>query len=93
MTESNELQPADQGIKEDLNDENRRMQELRSIVDRTAIELEDGALSYDDSRRLIEQTRRNVVELFPDKGYLFDLICRPRFYRILDVSFYNGTGR
>ena len=86
------MKSADKNIKEDLNDEDRRMQELRCIVDRTAIELEDGALSYDDSRRLIEQTRRNVVELFPDKGYLFDLICRPRFYRILDENFYNGTG-
>lgn len=69
------------------------MQELRCIVDRTAIELGDGVLSYDDSRKLIEQTRRNVVELFPDKGYLFDLIYRPKFYRILDENFYNSTGR
>ena len=69
------------------------MQELRHLVDRTAIELRDGFHSYDNSRRLIEQTRQNVVELFPDKGYLFDLIYRPRFYRILDENFFNDVGR
>ena len=63
------------------------MLELGRLVDRAALELKSGFHSYESSRRLIEQTRRNVVKLFPDKGYLFDLICRPRFYRILDENF------
>jgi hypothetical protein len=72
---------------DDIKEENRRMQELDRLVDRTALELKYGSHSYDSSRKLIEQTRRNALELFPDKGYLFDLIYRPRFYRILDENF------
>lgn len=77
----------------DLNEENRCIQKLRCLVDRTAIKLREGFLSYEESRRLIEQTREKAVELFPDKGYLFDLIYRPRFYRILDENFFNAVGR
>ncbi len=74
---------------DDLKEEERRIQELRRLVDQTAFELQQSALSYEDSRRLIEQTREKAVELFPDKGYLFDLIYRSRFYRILDENFYS----
>ena len=78
---------------EDLNDEGLRIQELRSLVDRTAIKLKEGSLSYEESRRFIEHTRQNALELFPEKGYLFDLIYRPRFYRILDENFFQDVGR
>jgi hypothetical protein len=77
----------------DLKEEDRRIQELRDLVDQTATVIRQGSLSYDESRRLIDETREKVVELFPDKGYLFDLIYRARFYRILDENFYNGVGR
>ena len=78
---------------DDLKEEERRIQELRRLVDQAAIELQQSALSYEDSRRIIEQTREKAVELFPDKGDLFDLIYRSRFYRILDENFFNSLGR
>ena len=63
------------------------MHQLQWLIDRTANRLGEGSLSYDECRKLIEQTRNKVIELFPDKGYLFDLIYRPRFYRIMDENF------
>ena len=80
-------------IKKALKEEERCIQELRCLVDRTAIKLKQGSLTYEESRNLIEQTRMNALELFPDKGYLFDLIHRSRFYRILDENFFNDLGR
>ncbi len=80
-------------IPEDIKEEDRHIQELRCLVDRTANKLKQGSLFYEESRRLIEQTREKAVELFPDKGYLFDLIYRSRFYRILDENFFNSVGR
>jgi hypothetical protein len=81
------MKPAHENIRDSLREEDLRMLKLRWLIDRTTIQLGEGSLSYDDSRKLIEQTRRNVLELFPDKGYLFDLLYRPRFYRILDENF------
>jgi len=83
-----ELKP----IPEDIEKEDQCIQELRCLVDRTAIQLRQVSLSYEESRKLIEHTREKTVELFPDKGYLFDLIHRPRFYRILDENFFNDVG-
>lgn len=84
-----ELKP----IPDDIEEENRCIQELRCLIDQTAIKLRQASLSYEESRKLIEQTREKTVELFSDKGYLFDLIHRPRFYRILDENFFNDVGR
>jgi len=78
---------------EDLREEDRRIQKLRDLVDQTAIRLRQGSLSYEENRRLIDKTREKVVELFPDKGYLFDLIHRARFYRILEEAYFIDGGR
>lgn len=60
------------------------MKLMRETVDQTAEKLKDMNLSYDDARRLIEETRQIVITLFPDKGDVFDMVHKPRFYRILD---------
>ena len=33
----------------------------------------------------MENLRREVLALFPDKGYVFDLIYRPRFGRLINA--------
>jgi predicted secreted protein len=78
---------------EDLREEDLRIQQLRDLVDQTAIRLRQGSLSYEENRRLIDKTREKVVELFPDKGDLFDLIHRARFYRILEETYFIDGGR
>ncbi len=42
------------------------------------------AINIPDLGSLVEETKRLVLELFPDKEGLFDLIYRPRFYRIIE---------
>jgi phosphoribosylglycinamide formyltransferase-1 len=70
-------------------DEDRRIQELRRLVDETAEKLSSEELSWEDARRLIERTREQVLLLFPDKAEAFDLIYKPRFYRILDEKLHR----
>ncbi|HEX9756359.1 MAG TPA: hypothetical protein VGB26_01005 [Nitrospiria bacterium] len=64
--------------------EDQKMKFMRDMVDNTAEKLKDENLSYDDARKLIQETRKKVLALFPDKGDVFDMIHKPRFYRILD---------
>jgi hypothetical protein len=63
-------------------DEEDRMLQLRLIVDRTAHLLMHGQLDSEEVPKVIQQTRSKVLDLFPDKGDLFDLIYLPRFMRL-----------
>ncbi|MDX1765026.1 MAG: hypothetical protein R3231_11960 [bacterium] len=66
--------------------EDRSLRRLRRIVDRTAGSLSADPLSEREARQLVENTRRNVLVLFPDKAREFDLIYRPRFERLLEQN-------
>lgn len=67
-----------------LLEEEERLKRLRLIVDSASDKLQHSDLTWDDARRIIEQTKESVLELFPDKEGLFDLIYKSRFYRIIE---------
>jgi predicted HTH domain antitoxin len=67
----------------DIRDEQLRMTRLRLRVDLTSYQLRYGSLSLQTAHELIERTRAEILELFPDKGEVFDLVLRPRFQRII----------
>ncbi len=60
------------------------MLKLRILADLTAHRLRHRQLNRQSATALIERTREEVLELFPDKGEVFDLVLRPRFVRIVD---------
>lgn len=66
--------------------EARNLRRLKRIVDRTARSLSIDLLSEREARELVENTRRNVLVLFPNKVNEFDLIYRPRFERLLNEN-------
>lgn len=68
----------------DILDEQGRINRLRVLADVTAYRLRHKAMSRPDALELIQQTRRQVLELFPDKGEVFELVLRPRFLRMLN---------
>lgn len=70
--------------RQELLDEEERLKRLRLIVDSASDKLQHTDLTWDDARRIVEQTKESVLELFPDKEGLFDLIYKPRFYRIIE---------
>ena len=63
-------------------DEEGKMLRLRLIVDGAAHLLMHGRCSIQEVPEVIRQARMKVLELFPDKGELFDLIYAPRLMRL-----------
>jgi hypothetical protein len=72
---------------EDIREEEIRMIRLRVRADLTAYRLGHAPMTRVEGLRLIEQTRQDIVELFPGKEEVFDLVLRPRFLRILNERF------
>jgi uncharacterized Fe-S cluster-containing MiaB family protein len=68
---------------EEILDEQIRIAKLRGCVDAT-IEHLRRTHSFDEARRLIEETRAHILQQFPDKSHVFELVLRPRFNRIID---------
>jgi len=67
----------------DLLEEERKIRELRCLVDITSMVIAQGNISVLEACTLIRLTRRHVLELFPDKANVFELVHRPRFARIV----------
>jgi hypothetical protein len=73
---------------EDIRDEQRRLRQLRLLVDVTAQVLaEDESLILCEALRLIEAARTAALRLFPEKDGTFDLVVRPRLERIVFERF------
>jgi hypothetical protein len=65
-------------------DETRRLRVLRTVVDLTTSVLAQGRMTRPEAEALVAATRRQALELFPDKGTTYDLILAPRFARLMD---------
>jgi hypothetical protein len=71
-------------LNEQVREEQIRMFRLRLRADLTAYRLGHTPLTRKEGLALIERTRAEILELFPEKGEVFDLVLRPRFLRILN---------
>jgi hypothetical protein len=65
-------------------EEGRRLRYLRMLVDLTSNLLVQGRMSRNEAETLVAATRKQTLELFPDKEFTFDLILAPRFARLMD---------
>ena len=70
--------------REELQDEQIRVMRLRARVDLTCWRLRRAGLSREQGLELIARTREEILDLFPGKSEVFDLVLRPRFLRMLD---------
>ncbi len=68
-------------------EEEKKMQRLKWVVDLTAAILMQSDMTLHESLALMDNTKKAVLSLFPDKEFLYDLIYTPRFRRILDERF------
>jgi hypothetical protein len=66
-----------------LEEEQSKMRLLRGIVDFTSSILRQGNVTIPEAIELIHATKKRVLQLFPDKEDVYDLIYRPRFERII----------
>lgn len=69
--------------KTDVEEEERRVRQLRLLVAMTTAVLKTRPLSVQEAEQVVDELRRRVLALFPDKGPVFDLIYPPRFRRII----------
>lgn len=69
---------------EQLKEEQRKMRLLRTMVDLTSAILMQGNLTTPEAIELVRATKKGVLDLFPDKEDVYDLIYRPRFERIIN---------
>jgi hypothetical protein len=68
----------------DAAEEQRRADRLRRVVDVACALLRQGRFSRAEAEAIVAQARARALELFPDKGDVFDLVLAPRFRRILE---------
>ena len=83
MTRSGAILPA-MVDPEALVDETRRADALRRTVDVACALLRQAHLPRDEAESVVAFTRTRVLELFPGKKDVFELVLAPRFARILD---------
>ena len=68
---------------EEIQREEEQMRLLKWLADATVWRITIGPITQAEGQEVIEAARHRVLNLFPDGGYLFDLILRPRFERLL----------
>jgi hypothetical protein len=69
-----------------IQEENRRVRMLRTAADLLVRILMTQPLTIADAERMIAGVRNLSLQLFPDRGEVFDLIYLPRFRRALRES-------
>ena len=70
--------------KELIQEEKRKIRQLRFLVDLTTSMLcQDTTMSLEQARVLIRNTEKAVLQMFPDKQLTFDIVLLPRFERVL----------
>jgi len=74
-------------------DERRRADVLRRTVDVACALLRQACLTREEAETVVAATRTRVLELFPGKEEVFDLVLAPRFARILDEFCAPPTAR
>ncbi|HLV01432.1 MAG TPA: hypothetical protein VKZ59_09205 [Acidobacteriota bacterium] len=83
---------SDEEHKRLVEEEKKKMRRLRFLVDlTTGVLYQDSSLSLSESRQMVENLRRAVLHMFPDKGGTFDLVLLPRFDRILRERWGQGV--
>ena len=74
-------------------EEQQRLEKLRRTVDVTCAVLSQAVLTREEAQALVAAARRDALELFPDKGDVFDLVIAPRMERILRERWPPGGRR
>jgi hypothetical protein len=74
-------------------EEQQRLDRLRRTVDVTCALLRQAVLTREEALSLVAAARHGALELFPDKGDVFELVIAPRMERILQERWPSGRRR
>ena len=70
-----------------IREENRNLRFLRFMVDLALMEIRAGRFTLEESEKVVENVRRQALQLFPGKETAFEWIYRPRFHRAITETF------
>jgi len=70
-----------------IREENRHLRFLRFMVDLALMEIRAGRFTLEEAEKVVENVRRQALQLFPGKETAFDWIYRPRFHRAITETF------
>ncbi len=87
------MAPENETDKAAIAEEQRRVDKLRRTGDVTCAVLRQAVLTREEAESLVAAARRDALELFPDKGDVFDLVIAPRMERILRERWPPGGSR
>jgi len=68
---------------EDLEEEDRRVRQLRTVVHLALSVIAQTDMGLDDAEHMVAAVRGLALRLFPGKELAFDLIYLPRFRRLI----------
>jgi hypothetical protein len=71
----------------EIREESRKIRYLRFLVDFSILSIQQDDLLLEEALKLVEEVRRAACSLFPGKEETFELIYRPRFYRVIQERF------
>jgi len=74
-------------------DESRRADALRRTVDVASALLRQARLTREEAESVVAFTRARVLELFPGKEDVWELVLAPRFARIVEEFSVPATAR
>ena len=74
-----------------IQEENKRIRRLRFLVDLTVSLLyQDISLTLTQGRKIVQNTEKTILRMFPDKHLTFDVVLLPRFERVLRERWGQG---
>lgn len=76
-------------MNDNIDKEDKKIKTVKFIVDLTQAILMQSDLTLTEATQLIEDTKRAVLRLFPDKEEVYELIYTPRFRRIIAERFFG----
>jgi len=70
-----------------IEEEDKKIRQLRFIIDLTQAVLMQADLSLEEALNMVDITKKVALTLFPDKEDVYELIYTPRFRRIIAERF------
>ncbi len=74
----------DEPTREEIEDEQRRARRVRLIVDFTCALIAQTRPPRHDAEQMVQAARLRILDLFPGRDETYDIVCAPRFRRILE---------
>jgi hypothetical protein len=71
----------------EIDEESRRIRDLRSLVHLTIESIAGGDLSAEEAAGMVAATRHAALEMFPGKERAFDLLYRLKFQRVMHAVY------